>query len=362
MNISIRKMPDGEKEAGKGIIDCLMEMERMEHYFTELPSDEKKQYQKVLTAIQNNEASVRLSVFSGENEITKVVSAVGYDHPELFYVNFKEIRYMRTPMGTIYQIEYLIKETVRKDAINSMKDRINTVIEELNIKENDSEMIKCRKIHNYLIEHVSYCYEAINNLDQYPRTFDIRGVFEDSRAVCEGIAKAFKVLADRVGLNCFIAGGMAAREGFENKIPHAWNIVKTGKTYSHIDVTWDIGMSETSGRKRYDYFMIPDEWIREDHDYSNLPECQESRYSYFVQKQCVFNGIQLLKAYLEKEIEGKRQLLYFKVVGKNGMPDDIVDRIHKLIFKMVSENSTAAFSLVILTNQKQKIFFVRIKK
>ena len=57
----------------------------------------------------------------------------------------------------------------------------------LNIKEKDSDMDKCRKIHNYLINHVQYCYEALNNLEAYPEVYDIRGVFEESKAVCEGI-------------------------------------------------------------------------------------------------------------------------------------------------------------------------------
>lgn len=333
----------------------------MEYYFSKLTSTEKKQYQKVLTAIRNNETCVKFSMYMNKDIVTKVISAVAYDHPELFYVDLKKIRYVNTPLGIAYYIDYSIKSVLRNDAINNMENKINAALKELKIKESDSDMDKCRKIHNYLINHVHYCYEALSNPEAYPEVFNIRGVFEESKAVCEGISKAFKILADRLGIECLIVNGMSAMEGFSEKIPHAWNVVKIGNLYSHIDVTWNLGASESSKKIRYDYFMVPDEWISTDHDYTDLPECKTYTYSYFVQKQCIFDGIKTLKIYLEKEIKSEVQILYFKIVGKQDLPEDIADRIHKLVAKMLSNYRTSSYSMEMLPNYKQNVFFIKIK-
>jgi len=334
----------------------------MEYYFSKLTSTEKKQYQRVITSIKNYDTCVNFSMYMNDDSVAKVISAVAYDHPELFYVDFKKIRYVRVPFGVAYYIDYSIKSVFLNDVINNLENKIIATLRELRIKESDSDMDKCRKIHNYLINHVHYCYEALSDPEAYPEAFNIRGVFEESKAVCEGISKAFKILADRLGVECLIASGMSAMEGFSEKIPHAWNVVKIGNQYSHIDVTWNLGSSESSKKIRYDYFMIPDKWIITDHDYTDLPECKTYTYSYFAQKQCIFDGIKTLKIYLEKEIKNGAQILYFKIIGKQDLPEDIADRIHKLVAKMISNYSTSSYSMELLPNYKQNVFFVKIKK
>lgn len=333
----------------------------MDYYFSKLSSTERKQYQKVMTAIINNEASVKFSMHINNDIVTKVILAVAYDHPELFYVDFKKIRYVSSPLGIVCYVDYSVKLMFRNDVINNMESKINTALRELKIKESDSDIDKCRKIHNYLINHVHYCYEALRNPEAYPEVFNIRGVFEDGKAVCEGISKAFKLLADRVGVKCLVVNGMSAMEGFKEKIPHAWNIVKIGDLYAHIDVTWDLGSSESSKKIRYDYFMVPDQWINADHNYCDLPECMSYQYSYFAQKKCIFDGIKTLKIYLEKEIKSGAQILYFKIIAKKGLPDDIADRVHKLVAKMISFYSTSSYSMEMLPNYKQNVFLIKIK-
>lgn len=332
----------------------------MEYYFSKLTSTEQKQYKKVIDAIENGKVSVKFAINITAEVVTKIISAVDYDHPELFYVDFKRVKYLSTPVGIIYCIDYTVMSSVRKEVINKMESRIKIVLEEIKIKEQDSDLDKCRKIHNYLINHIGYHYEALNNSEINSEAFNIRGVFEESKAVCEGISKAYKLLANKLGIKCLVANGVSSMDGFGERIPHAWNIVKIGNECAHIDVTWDLGLSASSRKNRYDYFLIPDEWITVDHEYFNLPKCKGFTYSYFAQKKCLFEEINSLKKFLEKDVKNSSKILYFKILGKNGLPDDIENRIYKLIKKEISNYIMSSYTMELVPNRRQNVFFVRI--
>ena len=51
--------------------------------------------------------------------------------------------------------------------------------------------------------------------------------------VCEGYARAFKLLCDRVGIPCVLV------EGYANGGSHMWNSVKMGSQWYGVDVTWN---------------------------------------------------------------------------------------------------------------------------
>lgn len=81
--------------------------------------------------------------------------------------------------------------------------------------------------------------------------------------VCEGIAKSVKVLCDALGIWCIIVISEANPEK-KIKYRHAWNIVKIGKTYYHLDATFDLSLSKTL--TRHDYFNLSDDAIFRDHE------------------------------------------------------------------------------------------------
>ena len=85
--------------------------------------------------------------------------------------------------------------------------------------------------------------------------------------VCEGIAKAVKVLLDALGVWCVIAiCGNNPEKGI--KYRHTWNIVKIGGTYYHLDATFDntLGKDRETSEIRYDYFNLDDSQIFRDHE------------------------------------------------------------------------------------------------
>lgn len=78
--------------------------------------------------------------------------------------------------------------------------------------------------------------------------------------VCEGIAKAVKVLCDALGIWCMIAiCGNNPEKGI--KYRHTWNIVRIDGQFYHLDATFDNSLgkcSVTGAEIRYDYFNLDD--------------------------------------------------------------------------------------------------------
>lgn len=322
---------------------------------------EKKQYNKIYHAILNGEGSVTLLGIFKMDILEKIIIALKYDHIELFYVDFQRINCAIAPIGMIYYIHYIVRPDIRAIMNQKMEIWISDAMREMQLTGNENEAAIYRKAHNYLIRNIEYDYDVLQNPDAYPESFTIQGIFERKRAVCEGISKAFKLLCDRAGAgNVYVVEGTSSREGFGNSIPHAWNIVGFGTAYSHVDVTWDLGSSKVCRHNRYDYFMIPDDWINIDHTYTSCIQCWTCDQSYFVQQHSLIVGNKTLKEFIEKKIQQKISFLYFKVVGKNGIPDDIDDKIQNLVLGMIRQYSQGTYSLEMAHNKAQHIYFYKI--
>lgn len=252
-----------------------------EYHFLQLDRKEQSYYKKTIDVVTSGCSSVKPSPFIGSEQITKIATAVNYDHPELFYVDFRHLNFLGTPMGVIYQVNYTVKTATRSAVSEQVERKVSDILNAAVKCNLQGDYEKCRWLHNYLVRNTKYNYEALRRPDDYPDSFNAKGAILDGMAVCEGISKAFKLLCDRLGVDALIAFGTSSQENFGVDIPHAWNIVKLDSEYTHVDVTWDIGMSESSQFTRYDYFCVSDRWMTVDHVYNSFPECKTDDYSYF---------------------------------------------------------------------------------
>ncbi|MCL1807921.1 MAG: hypothetical protein FWG31_09500 [Oscillospiraceae bacterium] len=75
------------------------------------------------------------------------------------------------------------------------------------------------------------------------------GALVKGEAVSEGYAMAFKLLCDRLGIDCSVVTGSW------NMSRHAWNLVKIGNTWYHTD----IALNDRGPVPVYDYFLLDDE-------------------------------------------------------------------------------------------------------
>lgn len=99
------------------------------------------------------------------------------------------------------------------------------------------ELQKANAIYRYVINTVSYDYEAANNssLKRDMPEASANGVFE-GRAICLGYSDGLYLLLELAGIHNEIVTGFSPSGGF-----HAWNRVHINGQTLYIDATWGDG-------------------------------------------------------------------------------------------------------------------------
>ncbi len=117
-----------------------------------------------------------------------------------------------------------------------------------------------KSIHDYLVRNTVYTYGG-------SEVHTLNYALNMKRCVCDGYAKAFFFLCKACGLDTILIGGKAWNsDGTEL---HAWNKVKIGGKWYSIDVTWDDPVPDDPGTVIYDYFLIRDADLKEDHEWDD---------------------------------------------------------------------------------------------
>ena len=120
--------------------------------------------------------------------------------------------------------------------------------------------------HDYLCERLYYDNAGLNRYNAYLsehegsnegyddfRIFISAGGFLDiagTGVVCEGYARAYKVLCDQFSIPCVLIRGTVLQGG--TRIGHMWNGVQIDGKWYLTDVTWD----DAGNKAAYRYFMV----------------------------------------------------------------------------------------------------------
>ena len=166
--------------------------------------------------------------------------------------------------------------------------------------------------------------------------FSEYGVFVKGRAVCEGYAKAYKMLMDIADIDCIIVTGTVG----ENDISHAWNMIKLDNSWYHVDVTYDDPNPETK-EIVYLYMNITDEIIEKDHKWNknNTPEANDTKYDYVKINKSFCNSTEEIEEIIKKCDKDKKTNISFIWSGE----DEIEEAVWKRALKN-TEISNLSFS------------------
>lgn len=187
----------------------------------------------------------------------------------------------------------------------------------LYIEDCKSDFEKVKAAHDYIVRNCVYNKEAIDKGTLTNDDFSIYGVLVKGKGVCEGYAKTFKMFMDIAGIDCIIVTGTA---GSDN-ISHAWNMVKLGNDWYHIDVTFDDPYPELE-EIVYLYFNVTDEEIEKDHKWNKnvTPQADAVEYNYIHMQGNSINNIDDVKKIIHQMVEDKKGYQSFVWTGK-----DIID-------------------------------------
>jgi hypothetical protein len=101
---------------------------------------------------------------------------------------------------------------------------------------------------------------------------------------------------------------------------HAWNLVKIGGNYYHLDVTWNDPVVENGPeRVLYTYFNLNDKEIQKDHSWETgaYPQCVSDQFNYYIYNKKYVMNFYAFKDYINNALQLKEPGLDVKVMDFN---------------------------------------------
>ncbi len=191
--------------------------------------------------------------------------AFAYDNADVFYINVEKVLLIteaKTSWGkTTYNVAigagdqtYLTDTLKNKEEVDIAEKYIENISNKLvTALQSYNNYDKIKYLHNWIIDNMEY-----DTTLEKEDTRNIYGALKNRTIVCEGYAKLFKYILDKMQIQCVIVSGEATNSTGETEL-HAWNcVLLDGKWYA-IDVTWDDPLIEDGGKlnneNRYKYFL-----------------------------------------------------------------------------------------------------------
>ena len=273
------------------------------YYYNHMNKRQQAVYHAMKTGIQSLAPSFPCPRMEGK-ELTDVFLKLRLDCPEIFFVSGFHFRYYPDSANVELSPEYLFDKNKIKDHQKAMKARVEKLVRPAATM---AELEKEQYVHDFICQNVRY--------DKLKKSYshEILGPLGQGVGVCEGIAKTVKILCDQLGIWCIVVISEANPEK-NIKYRHAWNIVKIGGIYYHLDATFDNTLSHM-GPVRYDYFNLDDGKVFRDHEpvIWKVPDCTVSDGFYYRVKKLSFTKMEEVeKRALQAAKKGKELIFHWR--------------------------------------------------
>lgn len=234
----------------------------------------------------------------------KIYWEVLVDNPLLFYVENTMYYFNAKEARVEYQYAYKWEE-----CIPIYRKIFSEISDVKKACEGFSEKKKEEYIHDYIATQVKY--------DKNEALPIHRGncFFMHRKAVCDGIAKATKILLDSVGMKSMLVHGESIKQSTAADLgeKHAWNMVWINQIPFHLDVTWNLRTDEKWNVIRRDYYNLSDDQIRRDHDFDFFGINAVDASDWFRENNMYFTKKSLLKEHVKNGMKRKESCICFKL-------------------------------------------------
>lgn len=200
-----------------------------------------------------------IAITKGSLDLSEALKEFHEKHGS-FYPNLTNIKGMNYHSNPDYSVfEFSFEYRIGQVKLAQMEQEVNNEVKRIAKLLFKSDMPVEPRIylaHNYLATTVKYVNNDDNRLD-LSYTQSAYGALIKKQCVCQGFAEAFKRIMDTAGVNCTVIYGQVTG----SSTLHAWNLVSAdgGRSYYHIDVTWDAA----GNKPGYIYFCKNDAYFKE---------------------------------------------------------------------------------------------------
>ena len=236
------------------------------YYYTRLSDFEKKVYREIYDCWVTGSSVAKIKLpGSGFNlpsgvELHQIVAYIIDENPHLFHLETSQFNYSRFGQSVTIQAENVYSTEEYQIIYKKLITRVNQITENARAYNTDYE--RFHFLHDYLAENLTYDMGAPDPRSQR-EIHTIVGALLNSACVCDGYARAYRLLCDQLHLSCIVAIGESTQKG--NEGPHAWNFVKINNQVYHVDVTWDSNLIAGGCPISDYYFLRNDAVFSKDH-------------------------------------------------------------------------------------------------
>jgi hypothetical protein len=215
-----------------------------------------------------------------------------------------------------------------------------------------SDYEKALFVHDYCLDNFKYDHAA----GEYSNS--ILGCILNGAAVCEGIAKFAKLVFDHLEMESIFVPGKATDPADAQSVEnHAWNMVNIEGRYYHLDITFDMTLSEKT--KRYDYFCLSDEDIRKDHCAAvDVPRCETKGRDYYSRNRLTAKKPKDLERFIDANLRrGKREMVV-KLAGA-AYSEKLLEKVGKIAQQQYAAIAKRDAAIETRYNPRQMVFEIR---
>ena len=296
--------------------------EYIKFYYGALSEIKKKIYVALYNGFRDKQKSIEINVditAISIDEMHDIITSVYNDTPSFYYLKATSISIATTLSGYRIFPEYIYSNKQIEEFDRQLETGLQKFCKEY-IQQGMSDYQKEIIIHDFLVKTIKYDHEAANCIiPQIDEAYNVLGALLKRKAVCWGIACAFKLLCDYCKVKSFVVIGdtkpKLAVAG------HAWNMVKLDGESYHVDVTWDI-KEKGDISFCYDYLNLDDNLIQFDHSWESTlyPRCSSNRYNYYYLNHLYVKSIGKLTEFITQKLKlGEK---YIAIKFANTMPTE----------------------------------------
>jgi len=242
-----------------------------------LPTLEQRVYDHICAAMAKQKRTVVIPGGVMTGDVSRVLEVLFKEQPLLYYVDRRKTT-MAVGLGR-FTVSWDFN--VEDCEIDRYDQLILQALGKLPLSRSGNELQRAVCLHDMFQR--SKIVTGVGSWEDHC----IIGPLVRGHAVCEGMAMLYSMLCFICGVKSIVISGRATNEMGTG--PHAWNLVRLGSSYVHMDVYWDLLLrSKENPGYCYDYMNLCDEHIQVDHqwDRAQYPACPLEKYSYFVFRKC----------------------------------------------------------------------------
>lgn len=298
--------------------------EYMKFYYDKLPEAKRKVYMQMYKGLREHKKRIDIKTDTSEistDDMMYIFTCLYNDTPSFYFVDLSMCQFIRIPTGYIFIKDFIYSEEKIKKYDKAIIDGLR-IFKERYINDTMTDYEKEIVIHDYLVKSVTYDEESIKEEEQRIRhgeIYNVLGPLLRKKAVCWGIACAFKLICDYCKIKCLVIIGDTLPIRDDN-ISHAWNMVRIDNENYHVDVTWNI-KKKGDISFAYDYLNLDDHLIKLDHTWDDeiYPPCKALIYNYYNRNKLYVRTLEQIPEYIRVKISSGERHITFKFA--NEMPE-----------------------------------------